>query len=350
MRAWNEARTLTQAGVSVSLLELSKPTLLGEGAYATFEQHGRIAVAPDIRSVARQGRDIKAHLRREVRGGSYSLVHTHNEPDFFGAWASEVLDVPVVHDIHDIVTEAPITWAKGPKRAVVRRLFRRWEAAACKKADVVLTVSPSMADYFRTKYGIDNVHILENKPFRVPVRRLAKLSQKDGRVRVVFAGSLARMGVGILEDLVGLARRGIEIHVYPAWGDATSVRDAAERAKSVQNFHLHAFVSPDRILQEISQYDYEVIWSPDPHNVNNRVSCPNKLHEARVVGLDIITNLRGGYVGDHVTRNQCGLVVDSVNDVPTDLPLPAARPIVPDEHFMNAREILAVYESVGLGG
>jgi len=350
MRTWNEARTLTRAGIDVSLLELRDTTLLGEAAYATFTSHEHIPVAPDIRNIARDGRLIKAHLRRAVREGSYDLVHTHNEPDFFGAWASETLDVPVIHDIHDIVTEAPITWAKGARRAVITRLYRRWESAACRKADALLTVTPLMADYFRKKYRLERVHVVVNKPVRVTVERLPKLSQRDGRVRVVFAGNFARVGGYILESLVGLAERGIEVHAYPAWSTADAAKDAGNRVKSVRDFHLHGFVPPDRVLREISQYDYGVLWSADPRDVNNRLTCPNKMHEARVAGLHIITNLRDGYVGDYVTRNRCGIVVDSVKEVPADLSPPVVQPIDPDEHFMNAREILAVYESIGLGG
>lgn len=345
-RSWKEASALREAGVSVDLVELRESSSFRD--YSVFDDHVNLPVDPGIRSMALNGRRVRSMVADHLRSRSYDLVQTHNGPDALGAWLPRITSAPVVHDIHDLQTESELPWAGPVKTLAVRTLHRWWEGTACRSATAVMTTSPAMARYVRRKYGRDEVFALENKVLPFSFDPLPKLSESEGGIHLVYAGGI-RPGEGTERDLIPvfeqIAGGDIHVHVYPILPDGAEGEQARDALDRATNVHAHDLVPQDRFVEEMSQYDWGIVWFTR-FNENIRVAAPNKLYEFQVAGLPIVTNVRDGHIGDHVRKRSAGIVVGRADQVPERVEDPPKIDLDPEGCFLKGQEIVRIYEQV----
>lgn len=338
------AQLLRDSGADVSLVELSKSSPLAD--YSLFDEHLNLPFDRGLATILKRGRKIRSTLEKWLQSRAFDVVHTCNEPDYFGAWLPTLTAVPVVHDLHDLATERPPTSSTPLHNLAIRYLHRRWEAQAARRAAVLLTTSPMMADYLQKKYGHPHVHAITNKvPPQEFVRR-AKLSAADGRVHVVYSGGLSlddRSQRSLLPTLQQMAGNGVEVHVYPVAikaAERQAIRKACERSAAL---HFHEPVPQARMIEELSQFDLGVVWNMDPENTNVRFTTPNKLYEYQVAGLGILTNLSDGYVGRYVREKGCGVVVADAEEARREIRKKSTYNLDPGDCFLEPKELLRVY-------
>lgn len=238
----------------------------------------------------------------------FDLVHCHNEPDIWSV-AALAGPRPVVHDTHDMLS------LRHPDNKDVGFV----EAVANRGADGRVYVSQYLLEQARLKYGVDaeTSIVLHNYVGRqmLPSHMLPKLSARDGQVHLVYEGGITlhpgthRSYMPLFTQLAGM---GLHLHIFPSFADPELER----AAQAVPLLHYHAPLSPEKLVTELSQYDYGLVpFVLQAHNRGHLDSAlPNKLFEYLAAGLPVIaTNLLS--LREFILKNQVGFVFDQATDV-----------------------------------
>jgi hypothetical protein len=344
-RTWKQAGALTAAGHQVSIFELSQPSRFRD--YSAFEEHVTVDVPPDLRSILRHQRRIRAALKTLLAERDYDLVHSANAPDAFGAWLPAMTDVPIIHDIHDIQTAMPTKWSNPVYNRVVDILKRQWERHVCLNAAGILTPSSFMADHFKTKYGIENVWSLANKPFPVAIDSRPKLRERDGEVHLVYAGGITlEEGTDrrLIPPFLRLAELGYHVHVYGVLADADRPVIEAALARHPR-VHLEPVVPQESFIEEMSQYDAGLIWFTNLHD-NIRSASPNKLYEFQIAQIPVVTNVQEGALPEEVHKRDCGYIVESPEAFHEVFDPEKRFRFSPKDCFLDPQELESIYSQV----
>lgn len=343
-RTFRAAKVLSDAGNPPVLLELDDPAPNID--YSVFARRLQVPVARDLRSMVLGRRRIVAALRDAVRDEGIQVVHTHNGPDNLGAWATKALDVPVVHDIHDMQTGAPIRFGKRVLRPVIAALYGAWERRACRKAAAVLVPSEQMAAHLRARYGNGRIHVIENKALPAAFDPLPKRSASGG-THFVYAGSLSPQPGSVRDFLPGfdrLAQGDVHVHVYPIVFDDDERQRVIDRIDQNPNLHYHPPVPHNELVRELSQYDYGLVHFPMMTD-NLRMASATKLFEYVLAGIPVVANPEGR-IGAFVEETHCGVTVDDLAEAPARLAAEGPFLLPRERCVLDADEFLALYQRV----
>ena len=235
----------------------------------------------------------------------YDLVHCHNEPDLLTV-AALGGEAPVVHDTHDLISlrgggDPQLRFLEGlANRAAQGRVYttpyQRDEVQKLYRAG-----GPSLVLYNYTSWA------------DLPQEWLPKLSERDGRVHLVYEGGIGGNAHRDFSQLFReLDRRGIYVHIYPP-ADNPQLSQHFQDCPHVQ---VHPTVSPKEIIREMSQYDYGII----PFNLekgNKRFldsTIANKLFEYLAAGLPVVTSDLQSY-RDFFEQNPVGFTFKDAQDI-----------------------------------
>jgi glycosyltransferase involved in cell wall biosynthesis len=292
-RAYHEAAALKAAGVRVYLLELERDRMPWDRS--VFAEERTADLATNVRALLDRAFAslIVDKIREAAKEWGVDVIHTHNEPDAFGAWVRK-LRFPHVHDFHDIVTAELPWWVQGDAaRWVVAGVQRRWERLAM-QAGRTLAVSEEMADYYYSRWRVRPTPV-HNGPARpAPAPRRAK---------IVYAGTLTpRRNTEAAIQRLAVDN---EVHVYPV---------GPQRAR-LPGVIYHRPVPPEDVAGELRKYDWGLIWFQNPDTPNHYAACPNKYHDYRAAGLRVITNAKGHLRRHLLSEPGAGLAVDSLEDL-----------------------------------
>jgi len=175
----------------------------------------------------------------------------------------------------------------------------------------------------RRLYGIDVEKSLVFHNYtsadHLPKRFLPKLSKKDGCVHVVYEGGIGRNLHRNFENLlIDIAAKGIHIHIYPG----VYYPEYAELFKKHVNVHYYQPISPKKIMEEMTKYDFGII----PWNITNDnkrfldSTIANKLFEYLAAGLPVVTSPVQSYV-DYFAKNKVGVTFSDAEDFVAKIPL-----------------------------
>lgn len=344
-RTWRAAKVLSDAGAPPLLLELGDPAPNLD--YGVFSKRITVPVERDLRSMVQGRNQIITALKKTVQDEQVDVVHTHNGPDNLGAWAARVLKVPVVHDIHDLQTGAPIQFSHPLLRPAIAWLYGRWEKIACTRAAAVFVPSDELKGHLEERYGVDRIQVVENKALPVQYAPLPKVSATEGGTHLVYAGSLSTAPGSPREFLPGFDRAAqgeVHIHVYPmVFDDAERQKVQAAIAEN-PNLHYHDPVPHHDLVRTLSQYDHGIVHFP-VMTENIKMASATKLYEYILAGIPVVANPEGR-IGAFVKEAGCGVTVERLEDaIPAlrrmhDLKLPRERCV------LDADEFLDVYRSV----
>lgn len=78
-------------------------------------------------------------------------------------WASRLKRTRLAYDAHELFTDVP----EVVRRPRIQRVWLRIERKACTRSDIRYTVSQSIADHFKEKYGAE-FHVIRNMPVAGP--------------------------------------------------------------------------------------------------------------------------------------------------------------------------------------
>ena len=235
----------------------------------------------------------------------YDIIHCHNEPDVLTV-AALAGDAPVVHDTHDLIS---LRSNGDPNLVYFEGVANRGSAGRVYSTSFQLEEAKKL-------YGVNGMSLVFNNyasAADLPQKFLPKLSFNDGKVHIVYEGGVGGIGHRDFTDIfIQLAMLGMHIHIYPALYD----EEQDHYFSQFDGIHYNAPVSPKKIMEEMTQYDFGII----PFNIekgNKRFldsTIANKLYEYLAAGLPVITSPLKSYK-HYFQQNKVGITFNSVQDI-----------------------------------
>ncbi len=99
----------------------------------------------------------------------YDVVHAHEEAVFFCRYLAPLFRTKLIYDMHSSLPQQLSNFAFTRSRLLIG-LFDRLERGCLKRADAVITISPSLARYAESKMPDPSRHVLIENSIFDPVR------------------------------------------------------------------------------------------------------------------------------------------------------------------------------------
>jgi len=291
------SRSLAEAGSSVMVFATE-----GEGLPAAEEQDGYRVSRPSSASCpVNRWRRVRSALRTCLsllrQRNDFDFIHCNDlEPLFFAVLAKWLSGgrLKVVYDAHELETEKH---AVRGFRKVISRWAERW---LTRSVDARITVSPSIADWYRDAHGVELPTVVLNCPPLREVQDTIALRQALGigeGVRIVLFQGGFSPGRGLPELLEAFegesAPEGCAL-VFLGFGAAHVAGQELERqvvraAEERPNVYFHPAVPQKELLELTASADVGVCFTEDMC-LSHRYSLPNKLFEYAMTGLPMVVS------------------------------------------------------------
>lgn len=225
----------------------------------------------------------------------YEVVHAHEEAVFFCTYLKPVFRFKLVYDMHSSLPQQLSNFGFTRSRLLIG-LFERLEEAALRAADVVITISPALAEYAVKQLGGPERHtLIENSLFDpVRLRGGAGKEPAEPSVRlledapvVAYAGTLEPyQGIDLLlEAHAHVLERVPEAFLLIVGGSAEQVSEYAARASElgVDGSCLLTGYLPQEQARALVR-EATVVVSPRTRGVNT----PLKIYEQLASGIPLV--------------------------------------------------------------
>jgi glycosyltransferase involved in cell wall biosynthesis len=303
-RVWQEARTLRDAGYTVSVVcpkggTFTKPYELLEGIHVfrhplPYEADGALGYALEYSwAIAWEfALSVKAYFKV-----GFDVVQACNPPDLLfviaGFW-KYLFGKPFIFDHHDINPE--LFEAKFGKRGAFHKLMLALERMTFKTADVAIATNDTFKDIAVQRGGIDEdrVFVVRSIPDLSRFKRVAaNIALKNGRKHLAgYVGIMgAQDGVDLLieamHELVNVrGRQDIQCAIIGSGTELPNLQRLAT-ARGLDNYiTFTGFQSGEALLASFSTFDLGVI--PDPKNIYNDKISMNKVFEYMSLGIPFV--------------------------------------------------------------
>ena len=303
-RVWQEARTLKEAGYTVSVVcpkggKYTAPYELLEGIHVfrhplPYEADGALGYALEYSwALAWEfALSVKAYFKV-----GFDAVQACNPPDLLfliGGFWKYLFGKRFVFDHHDINPE--LFEAKFGKQGRFHRLLLWLEKLIFRTADVSIATNETFKDIAVRRGGMspERVFVVRSIPDLTRFKRVApKLELKNGRKSLIgYVGIMgAQDGVDLLIDamdtLVNVnGRRDVQCAIVGS-GTELPRLEAMVAVKNLADFvTFTGFLSGEPLLQAFSTFDIGVI--PDPKNTYNDKISMNKVFEYMTLGIPFV--------------------------------------------------------------
>jgi glycosyltransferase involved in cell wall biosynthesis len=193
----------------------------------------------------------------------------------------------LVYDAHEIETETTET------RGARQRLSKWLERWLVRHVDVLVFTSHGHADWYRRHYGLTNIRVIRNHPYRraTPFPERSIFREKFGigndELLFLYQGAIARpRGTSLLMDVFSRLPKHLHI-VFMGFGEDLDRLRALEKTHS--NVHYHPAVAPGEVANYTSGADVG-IHMMDDSCVNHLYALPNKPLEYMNAGIPAIVS------------------------------------------------------------
>ena len=243
------------------------------------------------------------------------IIHSHNAPDFLTVSAINAVDnIPIIHDTHDVLTMRKMGYYVGDDENRIQE-YAEEEKIANEESDGRLYVTEGVGDYIRKRYTVNESDLVFRNYVSedmMPWDLTDKLSDKDGAIHIVYAGTITSQIEGHHYDLRGIfreiAKQGFHIHIYAAREDEAYSLLAEE--EDLVHYHGH-FDRKVLMHDELQKYDFGWAGFNDVMNKQHLdVALPNKAIEYIACGLPVLT-LPHKTLSEFVEEHKVGLVINS---------------------------------------
>ncbi|UQN30050.1 glycosyltransferase [Brachybacterium kimchii] len=259
------------------------------------------AVAGDLGRRAYRTIELGTYWWRSARAArdfAPDVVHANDTNTLVPAFAVQLLArregrrVQIVFDSHELWRHRNV----GERRLLAPLLEALIEHVAVPRADAVITVSPSIADWLQRTYDLRSRPLLvRNVPAAGPLpentagvlRQRAGLAEDD---LVIAYGGRLTTARGIEETIAALPHLPARVHfVLLGYGEADyerSILASARTAGVADRVHLVGAVAPAEVSAALADGDVAVVHV-QPVCLSYRFALPNKLFESIRAGLPI---------------------------------------------------------------
>jgi glycosyltransferase involved in cell wall biosynthesis len=224
---------------------------------------------------------------RAYRTQPLAVIHCHDlDPLPIAVRLKHLTGARLIYDAHELETE------QGETSRIRTALSKATERLLIRRADEMITVSQSIADWYRVAYPgiapalVRNVPIRPTSPIeKVDLRRL--FAVPDESLLFIYLGALSA-GRGIEELMAAFASPGIRHHVvFMGYGQLAAA--VQSRALTCERIHFHPPVAPTDVLRFTAGADVGVSLILDTC-LSNRYCLPNKLFECVLAELPVLVS------------------------------------------------------------
>jgi glycosyltransferase involved in cell wall biosynthesis len=296
------------------------------------------------------GDNPASELRNIVATYDVNVIHSHNAPDTLTNLCIDLFggEVPIVHDIHDLMSARKTAYEDGLNRTDNDANWREEERRAIERSDAVITVSESIFNIARRQgYRLPEIaHVYANY---IPKRFIPKTLPQIGPnlagrpIRIVYEGFISSNGghYDLRTIFRALAAEGIEVHIFPSRDNS----DYQTLADKVPTIFYHPSLPPEDLFEEITKYDFG--WAGF-NSTLNRVHLdtvlPNKLFEYIACGLPVISFPHEA-LKHFLETHRVGLVIDTLSGLADRLQAPEMAAV--RENVRALRRKFTVEANVG---
>jgi glycosyltransferase involved in cell wall biosynthesis len=199
--------------------------------------------------------------------------------------ASKIKKTVLVYDSHEYFTEVP----ELKNRRLVRRIWEKIESRMLPHIHFSSTVSPSIADAYRKKYGI-HMEVIRNLPFRKlakakPEFRLRKQSEK-----IILYQGVLNMGRGLEMAIKAMQYTENTVLVIIGQGDVeTELKELTRSLGLAERVTFTGRISPDKLFDYTVQADLGISLEEDL-GLNYRFALPNKVFDYIQAGVPLLVS------------------------------------------------------------
>lgn len=303
-RVWQEARTLKEAGYTVSVIcpkggKYTASYEMLEGIHVfrhplPYEADGALGYAIEYSWALFW--EFMLSVKAYVKVG-FDCIQACNPPDLLfiiGAFWKYLFGKPFVFDHHDINPE--LYEAKFGKRGFMHALMLRLERATFRTADVAIATNDTFKDIAIKRGGMaaDRVFVVRSIPDLTRFKRVEpNPALKNGRKHLVgYVGIMgAQDGVDLLieamADIVhAQGRQDIQCAVVGSGTELPRLQAMARQLHIEDYVTFTGFLSGEPLLKAFSTFDVGVI--PDPKNTYNDKISMNKVFEYMSLGIPFV--------------------------------------------------------------
>lgn len=303
-RVWQEARTLRDAGYTVSVIcpvggKYTQSYELLEGIHVfrhplPFEADGALGYAVEYSWALAW--ELALSVRAYFKVG-FDVVQACNPPDLIflvaGIW-KYLFGKPFVFDHHDINPE--LFEAKFNRRGFFHSLLTKLERWTFKTADVSIATNETFKEIAVKRGGMsaDRVFIVRSIPDVTRFRRVEPNAalRKDRKHVLGYVGIMgAQDGVDLLIEAVSQlvnveGRRDVGCVIVGSGTELPNLQRLAQERGLDDHIIFTGFLSGEPLLAALSSFDIGVI--PDPKNTYNDKISMNKAFEYMTLGLPFV--------------------------------------------------------------
>jgi len=295
-RVLKVSRSLAEAGHDVTVVALHREGL------PKWEDRGGWAVERTTVVTSRLPRGTvfgilkmtELALRVVRRWRKVDAWHCNDIEAFVLGWCAQRLNprLRLIYDCHEFEAE------RNAKPTFERKLVARLERRMIRKAEAVITVSPSIGAAYReryTRFGIPEVHLVRNIPESKPAGEgpapdhfRTRFGIPEGDFIALYQGAFThnRGLETAMEAMRGLEGTGIHL-VLMGYGPLQPLVDAA--AEELPHVHAHPAVAYEDVLAHTRSADVGLV-SVRPTCLSYLYCLPNKLFECLLAGVPVLSN------------------------------------------------------------
>ncbi len=321
-RVLREARALTEAGYSVTLVAWDRDT--GEAKESKEEEVRVVRLGPTspFRSPVRVFLGMLRFWSRALRASrrlEFDVIHSHDFDTLpLALLISRLRSKPVVYDAHEVYANMI-----RKDTELVARMLWPLEKRLVLCADKVITVNEIMADAL-SEGKESPAQVVRNSPDMsvIPPERTKDVRERLGLKGFVisYLGSL-EPGRSVEELATAFSpEQGVTVIIG---GSGTLQKTVEEKAASNPCVRFIGRVGTDDALAITSVSDL-VPAVHDPSNPNYRIGTPIKVLEAMACGRPVITS-KGIDISEVVESAGCGFVIDYDRKVLAETVLRASK-------------------------
>ncbi len=246
------------------------------------------------------------------RTSSVKYINCHSLPVLpIGVFFKLFLKASLVYDTHELETES--VGSVGIRRA----FFKLVEKTFIRFADAVFTVNESIKRWYKNAYGLQNIAVVRNIPYRQCGEEMSKsniLKTKfnigDEEIIFIYQGALgAGRGIDILLDTFSKvdSKKHLLFMGFGEWEDRIKKYE-----ESYANIHFLDAVKPSEVNRYSSGADVGLCIHENI-GMNYYLSLPNKIFEYVLNGVPVIVS-DFPELGRVVDEGECGWKVTVEKD------------------------------------
>ena len=215
------------------------------------------------------------------------VIHCHDlEPLPIAVYLKRLTGAALIYDAHELETE------RTGLRGLRQELARLTEQQCMKWVDAMITVSPSIRDWYLEKYPAMPIALVRNVPERPqekvkPVNLRHKLGVPDGALLFIFLGGLG-LGRGIENMLAAFSGPCVKHHLL-VMGSGFLLGKVEAASASCRRIHYLPPVPPAQVLAHAAGADVGISLIEDT-SLSYRYCLPNKLFESVLSGLPVLVS------------------------------------------------------------